>query len=62
MVKLLADLLFAYVYKNEESPHDYEIEAVANTCELLLREYDSSKYTDFFFQSVLRKMVREEEK
>lgn len=59
LIELLADLLFAYVNKNEEMPHDFEFDAVIPTCELLLREYHLGKYTDHFLNSVLKEMKEE---
>lgn len=55
LINLLADLLFAYVNKDSDDPHDFEIEAVSETCKTLLREYSGGKYTDHFLSSVLKR-------
>lgn len=62
LVGLLADLLFAYVNKDEEMPHQFEFDAVIGACELLSREYDLGKYTDHFFNSVLKDMKETRDK
>jgi hypothetical protein len=47
---LLSDLLFAYVNKDEDNPHDFEINAVNQAVDVLLKEYPGTKYSKKFFQ------------
>lgn len=50
---ILADLLFAYVNKDEDLPHDFELDAVKKTVNYLLKNYQGSKYSDEFFRGTL---------
>lgn len=51
LINMIADLMFAYVNKDEDAPHDFEIEAVNRAVELLKREYKGEKYTQEFFNA-----------
>lgn len=57
--ELLADLLFAYVNKDDESPHTFELEAVKNAVDYLLKNYRGRKYTKDFFLRVLEEIEHE---
>jgi hypothetical protein len=48
LIKLLADLLFAYVNKDEDVPHSFEVEAVTKACEFLLGE--KTEYGEWFYR------------
>lgn len=50
---LLADLLFAYVNKDEDLPHQFEIDAVEQAVKHLNKNYKGNKYSSEFFNGVL---------
>ena len=58
LLKLLADMLFSYVNKDEDVPHGLEVEAVTKTCELLLKERADGTYGPRFYESVMDRMQR----
>jgi len=47
--EILADLLFAYANKDEDSSHTFEFDAVRNAVVYLLKNYSGQKYTKDFF-------------
>lgn len=47
--EVLADLLFAYVNKDDDFPHDFEVDAVKNAVQYLLENYQGDTYTKDFF-------------
>ncbi len=62
VVNLLAELLFAYKNKDENMPHNFEIDAVISACEFLLEHYKGNKYSKDFFKSVLEDMQKERDR
>lgn len=48
-LEALADLLFAYINKDADTPHGFEIDAVKAAIEILQGEYQGTKYTEAFF-------------
>jgi hypothetical protein len=53
---LIADLLFAFINKDADCPHDFEIKAFEETI-LYLQEHDqSSKYSPDLFRNHLKRM------
>ena len=55
-LELLADMLFAYENKDEDCPHNFEVIAVKNSVNLLLKEYTGTKYSPKFFTGCLERM------
>ena len=58
--EVMAELLFAYVNKDEDFPHQFEIEAVENAVSFLKENYKGKKFTDEWFQNrldELKKMI-----
>ncbi|PLS19542.1 hypothetical protein CVD28_03750 [Bacillus sp. M6-12] len=47
--QLVADLLFAYVNKDEDFPHPFETEAVEKAVSYLQMEYKGTMYNQEFF-------------
>lgn len=45
----MADLLFAYINKDLDVPHVFEMDAVKAALEILKAEYQGTKYTEAFF-------------
>lgn len=48
-LEALADLLFAYINKDDDDSYDLEITAVSQAVQILLEEYTGDKYTEAFF-------------
>lgn len=46
---IMAELLFAYENKDEDSPHDFELIAVKNAVKYLTNHYCGEKYSNAFF-------------
>ena len=58
LMKLIADLVFAYENKDESFPHDFEIEVVVKACDYLLENYTGDLHYDrTFFKSIKNKML-----
>ncbi|WP_411552215.1 hypothetical protein [Paenibacillus lautus] len=55
---LIADLLFAYINKDEIHPHDFEIQAFEHALIYLRENYQSSKYDPKLFEDQLERMRR----
>lgn len=49
-INLLADLLFSYINKEEDNPHDFEVSAVNETADYLKEHYRGTKYNEAFFE------------
>lgn len=54
--EVLADLLFAYINKDDEFPHDFEYIAVEKTVKILLENKDFSKYSESFLKKSLKEI------
>lgn len=50
---IVAELLFAYVNKDEDIPHTFEIHAVEDAVKFLKENYQGEKYTHEWFQKRL---------
>ncbi|QUH21839.1 hypothetical protein [Alkaliphilus sp. B6464] len=44
LINVIADLVFAYTNKDEEFPHDFEINAITKACNILSKECSEDKY------------------
>lgn len=49
--ELLADMVFAYINKDDEMPHDFEIVTINKACNFLLENYKGNKYSKQFFEN-----------
>lgn len=50
---VLADMLFAYINKDEVIPHDFEITAIENAVEYLNKHYKGTKFSKKWFTEFL---------
>lgn len=57
---IMADLMFAYVNKDGDSPHQFEIEAMEHGLYFLQEFYNDGKYTTKFFEEIINRMYPEE--
>jgi hypothetical protein len=48
--QIIADLLFAYINKDEDNPHAFEVETVEKAVAYLEVEYNGETYNKEFFQ------------
>lgn len=48
--EIVADLLFAYVNKDEGFPHAFEVRAVEQAVEFLKKHYKGEKFTNEWFE------------
>lgn len=53
---VIAELLFAYVNKDEDIPHTFEIHAVEEAVMFLKEHYQGEKYTQEWFQKRLMEL------
>ncbi|MBL4952076.1 hypothetical protein JK635_07615 [Neobacillus sp. YIM B02564] len=53
---LLADLLFAYINKDEDFPHDFEVKAVENAVDFLEKHYTENKYNLKLFKDTINRI------
>lgn len=56
IANLIADLLFAFINKDENHPHDFEIKAFENALNSLCKHYDQIKYNPRLFEDHLERM------
>jgi hypothetical protein len=54
--ELIADLMFAYINKDEDLPHAFEIEAMEECLLYLQEHYESNKYSLKMFENHLNEM------
>ena len=57
MITLIGDLVFAYVNKDPENPHDFETEAITKACEVYLKGSNDNKYTEHFMNNIKKEML-----
>lgn len=55
---LIADLLFAFINKDEDCPHDFEIKAFEDALAVLRPHFDQNKYHPKLFVDHLERMRR----
>ena len=55
-IKIIADLMFAFINKDEDFPHDFEIKAFEEAFRFLQEHYNDDKYNLKMFESHLNKM------
>lgn len=53
---ILAELLFAYVNKDKDLPHTFEIHAVEKTVHYLKRNYNGKKFNREWFEQRLKEL------
>ena len=59
ITELIGDLIVAYVNKDAESPHKFEVDAITKACDYWLK-YGGSKYSDHFMLGVKKQMEQED--
>lgn len=57
--RLLGDLMFAYINKDEDFPHDFEVKAFEEALCFLKEHYLNDKYNMTIFDSHLASMKQE---
>lgn len=57
---IIADLMFSYVNKDEDFPHQFEIDAMRDGLEFLKKYYMGGKYTTKFFERLVDKLTDDE--
>jgi hypothetical protein len=58
IIEAMADLLFAYMNKDEDFPHSFEVEAVSKAADILMKEYKGNQYSKEFFQKSKEMMLQ----
>ncbi|MNW49053.1 hypothetical protein D3C74_264550 [compost metagenome] len=53
---LIADLLFAFINKDADCPHDFEIKAFEDALNVLCKHYDRIKFNPKLFEDHLQSM------
>lgn len=54
--KIIADLFFAYINKDEEKPHDFELQALEEALYYLQEHYHGDKYNIRGFEDILNEI------